>query len=262
MSAAAESASEGHNQPPLLRLRGIGKRFGAVQALRDIDLDIWPGEVLALLGDNGAGKSTLIKIIAGAQAPTTGTMHFHDQAVRQFDPHYARDLGIETLYQDLAVAENLDVAANIFLGRERKKRLLGVFPILARREMRKESVLALQKLAIQLPLRQPVGELSGGQRQAVAIARAAYWQAKLVIMDEPTAAIGVGEHSAILHLIQTLAASSVAVILITHTMPDVWQVASRITVLTRGEKALDGRPDNLDEDLVVKAMLLGKGVAA
>jgi ABC-type sugar transport system, ATPase component len=259
---SADRVSERSGHAPLLSLRGIGKRFGAVQALRDIDLDIWPGEVLALLGDNGAGKSTLVKIIAGAQAPSTGTMHFNHQAVRQFDPRYARDLGIETLYQDLAVAENLDVAANIFLGRERKRRLLGIFPILARREMRKQSALALQKLAIELPLRQPVGELSGGQRQAVAIARAAYWQAKLVIMDEPTAAIGVGEHSAILHLIQTLAASGVAVILITHTMPDVWQVASRITVLTRGEKALDGNPENLDENTVVKAMLVGKGVAA
>jgi ABC-type sugar transport system ATPase subunit len=259
---SADMASERSGHAPLLSLRGIGKRFGAVQALRDIDLDIWPGEVLALLGDNGAGKSTLVKIIAGAQAPSTGTMHFNHQAVRQFDPRYARDLGIETLYQDLAVAENLDVAANIFLGRERKRRLLGIFPILARREMRKQSTLALQKLAIELPLQQPVGELSGGQRQAVAIARAAYWQAKLVIMDEPTAAIGVGEHSAILHLIQALAASGVAVILITHTMPDVWQVASRITVLTRGEKALDGNPENLDENTVVKAMLVGKGVAA
>jgi ABC-type sugar transport system, ATPase component len=259
---SADRVSERAGQAPLLSLRSIGKRFGAVQALRDIDLDIWPGEVLALLGDNGAGKSTLVKIIAGAQAPSTGTMHFNDQTVRQFDPRYARDLGIETLYQDLAVAENLDVAANIFLGRERKRRLLGIFPILARREMRKQSALALQKLAIELPLRQPVGELSGGQRQAVAIARAAYWQAKLVIMDEPTAAIGVGEHAAILHLIQTLAASGVAVILITHTMPDVWQVASRITVLTRGEKALDGNPESLDENTVVKAMLVGKGVAA
>ncbi len=250
------------NAQPLLSLRGISKRFGAVEALHTIDLDLWPGEVLALLGDNGAGKSTLVKIIAGAQAPTSGIMQFNGQVLRLFDPRAARDLGIETLYQDLAVAENLDVAANIFLGRERMHRLVGIFPVLARREMREQSAVALKKLAIDLPLRQAVGELSGGQRQAVAIARAAYWQAKLVIMDEPTAAIGVGEHAAILQLIQNLAASGVAVILITHTMPDVWQVASRIIVLTRGEKALDGVPGNLTEDQVVKAMLLGKGVAA
>ncbi len=246
----------------LLQLRGIGKRFGAVHALRGIDLEVHPGEVLALLGDNGAGKSTLVKIIAGAQPPTSGEMMMAGEKVTLFDPRHAHDLGIETIYQDLAVAENLDVATNIFLGRERKSRLLGTVPVLARREMRREAASALRHLAIELPLRQAVGELSGGQRQAVAIARAAYWQARLVIMDEPTAAIGVGEHEAILQLIQNLAQSGVAVILVTHTMPDVWRVATRIVVLTRGEKALEGNTTELDEERVVRAMLVGREARA
>lgn len=260
--STSDISVETPDSKPLLSLRGIVKRFGAVEALHGIDLDIWPGEVLALLGDNGAGKSTLVKIIAGAQAPSAGTMTFNGVPVRLFDPRSARDMGIETLYQDLALAENLDVVSNIFLGRERNHRLARIFPVLARREMREESAIALKRLAIELPLRQAVGELSGGQRQAVAIARAAYWQAKLVIMDEPTAAIGVGEHAAILEMIQSLATSGVAVILITHTMPDVWQVATRLAVLTRGDKALEGKPGELTEEIVVKAMLLGKGVAA
>lgn len=184
------------------------------------------------------------------------------EKVTLFDPRHAHDLGIETIYQDLAVAENLDVATNIFLGRERKSRLLGTVPVLARREMRREAASALRHLAIELPLRQAVGELSGGQRQAVAIARAAYWQARLVIMDEPTAAIGVGEHEAILQLIQNLAQSGVAVILVTHTMPDVWRVATRIVVLTRGEKALEGNTTELDEERVVRAMLVGREARA
>ena len=243
---------------PLLELRNIGKRFGAVHALRGIDLQISSGEVLALLGDNGAGKSTLVKIIAGAHAPSSGEMFLAGSKVSLFDPRLAHDLGVETIYQDLAVAENLDVATNIFLGRERKSRVLGFLPVLARREMRREAASALERLAIELPLRQVVGELSGGQRQAVAIARAAYWQARLVIMDEPTAAIGVGEHEAILKLIQNLARSGVAVILVTHTMPDVWQVATRIVVLTRGEKALEGKTGELTEERVVRAMLVGR----
>ncbi|MGK9452186.1 ATP-binding cassette domain-containing protein [Acidithiobacillus caldus] len=252
----------GQLDTPLLQLRDIGKSYGAVQALRGVDLDLWAGEVLALLGDNGAGKSTLVKVVAGAHAPSRGEMFLAGRQIRIFDPRYARDLGIETIYQDLALAENLDVAANIFLGREWRQRLLGIMPVLKRRQMRDEARKILQDLAIELPFRQAVGELSGGQRQAVAIARAAYWQARLVIMDEPTAAIGVGEHEAILQLIENLARGGAAVILVTHTMPDVWRVATRIVVLTRGEKALEGKVQDLDEERVVRAMLVGREARA
>lgn len=242
----------------LLSLRGIAKRFGAVEALRSVDLDVHAGEVVALLGDNGAGKSTLIKVISGAHAPSGGSMIFANQTLRQFDPRHARDIGIETIYQDLALAENLDVGANIFLGRELRRRRLG-FPVLDRARMRVDAVRALDQLDIHIPdLNRPVGELSGGQRQAVAVARAVYWQAKLVIMDEPTAAVGVGEHEAILQLIARLAKRGVAVILITHTMADVWRVADRIAVLTRGTKALEGAPTELGEDAVVRSMLFGR----
>ena len=242
----------------LLSLRGITKRFGAVEALKGVDLDVRAGEVLALLGDNGAGKSTLVKVIAGAHAPSGGSMSFADQGLRSFDPRHARELGIETIYQDLALAENLDVGANIFLGRELRRRRLGL-PMLDRSRMREQTARVLEQLDIHIPdLRRPVGELSGGQRQAVAVARAVYWQARLVIMDEPTAAVGVGEHEAILRLITRLAEQGVAVILITHTMADVWRVADRIAVLTRGAKALEGAPDELGEDAVVRSMLFGR----
>ena len=242
----------------LLSLRGITKRFGAVEALKGVDLDVRAGEVLALLGDNGAGKSTLVKVIAGAHAPSGGSMSFADQGLRSFDPRHARELGIETIYQDLALAENLDVGANIFLGRELRRRRLGL-PMLDRSRMREQAARVLEQLDIHIPdLRRPVGELSGGQRQAVAVARAVYWQARLVIMDEPTAAVGVGEHEAILQLITRLAGQGVAVILITHTMADVWRVADRIAVLTRGAKALEGAPDELGEDAVVRSMLFGR----
>ncbi|WP_455385513.1 ATP-binding cassette domain-containing protein, partial [Acidihalobacter prosperus] len=202
-TAAAKRESPS-GAPALLSLRGIGKRFGAVEALRGVDLDVYPGEVVALLGDNGAGKSTLIKVVAGAHPPSSGSMTFNGRAVRQFDPRHARELGIETIYQDLALAENLDVSANIFLGREMRRRGIGL-PVLDGARMRREAAQALDRLGIHIPdLGQAVGELSGGQRQAVAVARAVYWQAKLVIMDEPTAAVGVGEHEAILELITTL----------------------------------------------------------
>jgi len=245
---------------PLLELEGIRRRFGAIEALRGIDLTMQAGEVLALLGDNGAGKSTLIKIIAGAQAPSAGKIRFAGTAITRFDPRHARSLGIETIYQDLALAENLDAATNIFLGREQHRRLFGLMPVLARQSMRQAAVAALESLDIHLPdLTQPVGGMSGGQRQAVAIARAVYWKARLVIMDEPTAAVGVSEHDAILKLVERLAQTGVAVILITHTMVDVWRVASRMMVLTRGSVALEGEPDKLDEQTVVSAMLFGRG---
>jgi simple sugar transport system ATP-binding protein len=256
--AATAQQESPSGAPALLSLRGIGKRFGAVEALKGVDLDVRPGEVVALLGDNGAGKSTLIKVIAGAHPPSGGSMTFGGQVVRQFDPRHARELGIETIYQDLALAENLDVSANIFLGREIRRTRLGL-PVLDDARMHREAAQALDRLGIHIPdLGQAVGELSGGQRQAVAVARAVYWQAKLVIMDEPTAAVGVGEHEAILELITTLAESGVAVILITHTMADVWRVANRIVVLTRGGKALEGSPAELGEDAVVRSMLFGR----
>ena len=242
----------------LLELRGIRMRFGAVEALRGIDLSIGAGEVVGLLGDNGAGKSTLIKIIAGVHAPTSGEVRFEGKTVRSFMPDHARQLGIETIYQDLALAGNLDVAANIFLGRELKTRVLGLLPIADRGRMRKEAQAATRRLGIHIPApRAPVQNLSGGQQQSVAVARAVYWKARLVIMDEPTAALGVAEHDMVLDLIQELGRQGVSVIFITHTMQDALRTTDRLVVLTRGTKALESDTGEVSEEDVVSAMLVG-----
>ncbi len=234
-------------------------RFGAIEALKGVDLDIYPGQVLGLLGDNGAGKSTLIKVVAGVHTPSAGHITFEGRETRMAPPEHARALGVETIYQDLAMAGNLDIATNIFLGREQRKRFLGVFPGLDRAKMRREAEKPLEQLGIHIPnLRAEVGTLSGGQQQSVAIARALYWEAKLVIMDEPTAALGVSEHDAVLQLISKLAGQGVAVILITHVMADAMKVTDRIAVLTRGAKALEDDTSALSEDDVVRAMLVGR----
>lgn len=244
---------------PVVSLRGISKRFGPIQALKGVDLDIYPGEVLGLLGDNGAGKSTLIKVISGAHPPSDGRMRFGDRDVRVFTPDTARTLGIETIYQDLSLAGNLDVSLNIFLGRELRGRLLGFLPRLQWTRMREEARAALDRLQIHVPsLRAPVETLSGGQQQSVAIARALYWKARLVIMDEPTAALGVSEHETVIRLIRDLAAQGVAVILITHNMDDALSVTDRIVVLTRGEKVLERSTGDLTQADVVHAMMWGR----
>src|SRR5690242_2844219 len=206
---------------PILQVKELYKRFGGLVAVDHVSLDIYPGEVIGLLGDNGAGKSTLIKMISGVYKPDGGQILLNGKAVSFATPLEARRRGIETIYQDLALCENLDASANIFLGREKMRRQLGIFRALDRSYMLRESRQVLNQLDIRIPeLRNPIRQLSGGQRQAVSIARAVYWNAHLMIMDEPTAALGVPEQLKVLELIRTLRNQGVPVLLISHNMQD------------------------------------------
>lgn len=241
----------------LLTINNVSKRFGGTQASNNLSMQIHEGEVLALAGDNGAGKSTLIKMISGVHPPDSGEIVFRGQTITNRSPQEVRDLGIETIYQDLALADNLDVGVNIFLGRERMKRVLGI-PMLDRKGMREESRGALKHLGIELnDLSMPVRYLSGGQRQAIAISRAVYWKAKLIIMDEPTAALGVPEQREVKALIKRLQSEGVAIIFISHNLTDIFEVSDRILVLERGRKAGERLIGNTNEEEVV-AMMMGR----
>jgi ABC-type sugar transport system ATPase subunit len=228
---------------PLLSIRRMTKRFGGLVAVNEVSWDVYPGEVVGLLGDNGAGKSTLIKCISGVYQADEGEIYFEGRRSHFARPIDARQHGIETIYQDLALANNLDVGANIFLGREvRKSYLGGLIRMLDEPHMLRESRVALEGLEIHFPnLEQPIENLSGGQRQAVAIARAVYWDAKLMIMDEPTNNLGVPEQHKVLELIRKLRDQGVPVILITHTLPDVFAVSDRLIVMHRGRKVTEKR---------------------
>ncbi|GAA1911254.1 ATP-binding cassette domain-containing protein [Streptomyces sodiiphilus] len=215
---------------PVLALRGVSKRFGAVQALTGVDLEIRPGAVTALVGDNGAGKSTLIKAIAGVHPCDTGVIEWKGEPVRVQRPNDAQRLGIATVYQDLALCDNLDVVANLFLGREIHRG-----HVLDQVEMEKRSRDLLDTLSIRIPsVRIPVASLSGGQRQVVAIARALIGEPEVVILDEPTAALGVEQTAQVLDLVERLRARGLAVILISHNMADVRAVADEVAVLRLG----------------------------
>ncbi len=215
---------------PVLALRGVSKRFGAVQALTDVELEIHPGEVVALVGDNGAGKSTLVKAIAGVGPADDGTIEWEDRPVTIDRPHTAQALGIATVYQDLALCDNLDVVGNLFLGREIKRA-----GILDEVEMERRSRELLATLSIRIPsVRIPVASLSGGQRQTVAIARSLLGEPKVVILDEPTAALGVEQTAQVLDLVERLRERGLGVILISHNMADVKAVADRVAVLRLG----------------------------
>jgi ABC-type sugar transport system ATPase subunit len=241
----------------LLQVVNLTKRFGGLVAVNNVSLDVHIGEVVGLVGDNGAGKSTLIKMVAGVYQPDEGEIHFNNQKVTFSKPREARDAGIETIYQDLALAENLDVGSNIFLGREVKRYYLGGFiHTLNRRKMQDESADILSRLEIHIPsLTEQIRNLSGGQRQAVAIARSIYWNAKLMIMDEPTAALGVAEQRKVLTLVKTLRDQGVPVIMISHNMQDVFAVADRIVILRRGRKVGDLRANETTPDRVVSLMV-------
>jgi ABC-type sugar transport system ATPase subunit len=242
---------------PVLSIRGMVKRFGGLIAVNNVDLDVFPGEVVALLGDNGAGKSTLIKCVSGVHHADEGELRFAGKAVRFDKPIDARSAGIETIYQDLALANNLDVPANIFLGRELKHRYFGgLINTLDEKTMLRESEAGLASLDIQFPsLTQPIESLSGGQRQAVAIARAIYWNARMMIMDEPTNNLGVPEQQKVLELIRKLRDQGVPVILITHTLPDVFAVADRIIVMHRGRKVTEKRAAETNTAELVQYMV-------
>ena len=241
---------------PILQVKELYKRFGGLVAVDHVSLDIHPGEVVGLLGDNGAGKSTLIKMISGVYKPDGGQIVLNGEAVSFSTPLEARRRGIETIYQDLALCENLDASANIFLGREKMRHQLGIFSVLDRSFMLRESRQVLDQLDIRIPeLRNPIRQLSGGQRQAVSIARAVYWNASLMIMDEPTAALGVPEQLKVLELIRTLRHRGVPVILISHNMQDVFAVADRVIVMRRGSKAGERKISETNENEVVGLMV-------
>lgn len=221
----------------LLETRNITKRFGGLTAVDQVSIGVRAGEVLALLGDNGAGKSTLIKMISGVYRPDEGEILIGGKKADIGSPMDALAAGIETIYQDLALAENLDVGANIFLGRERMKRRLGILKVLDDAAMAREAQTVLDRLDIHIPsLKSTIKTLSGGQRQAVAISRSIYWDAKILIMDEPTAALGIAEQRKVLSLVRTLKEQGIGVIIISHQMYDVFEVADRLAVMRRGVK--------------------------
>ena len=236
---------------PRVRLEGIRKRFGSIEALRGVDLELWPGEVLGLVGDNAAGKSTLTKIIAGAYLPDGGRIQVDGEAAAFASPADARRRHIEMVYQDLSLCDTVDVAGNLFLGREPVRRVLGL-GLLDEARMRAEAAAQLAALEIRIPnLRALVGGLSGGQRQSIAIARAAAFAPKVLIMDEPTSALAVAEVEAVLRLIRRLAEGGVVIILITHRLQDLFQVCDRIAVMYEGRKVAERRIGETDlEDLV------------
>ena len=223
---------------PLLELRAITKHFGAIHAVDGVDLHIEPGEVLGLMGDNGAGKSTMVKLIAGNFPPSSGEIVMEDRSVHFSRPVDARAHGIEVVYQDLALCDNLTAAANVFLGRELKRRV-GPFRILDYPAMYARAAELFAELKSETRPRDLVRQMSGGQRQAVAIARTRLSESKIVLMDEPTAAISVRQVAEVLDLIRRLSEQGIAVILISHRMPDVFAVCSRVIVMRRGTKVAD-----------------------
>ncbi|GLQ75967.1 ATP-binding cassette domain-containing protein [Vibrio penaeicida] len=230
---------------PILSLRNVSKNFGAVAALTNIDLDVYPGEVVALVGDNGAGKSTLIKILAGAHALSSGAIAFEGKDVEFKKPSDALELGIATVFQDLALCENLDVVANIFLGQERNSLNLD------ETEMEVRSWQLLNELAARIPsVRDVVASLSGGQRQTVAIARSLLLDPKIVMLDEPTAALGVAQTAEVLNLVERIKAKGLGVIMISHNMQDVRAVADIVVVLRLGQNNGVFRADASNEELI------------
>jgi simple sugar transport system ATP-binding protein len=246
---------------PLLALRAVAKSYGAVEALRGVDLEIHAGDVLALCGDNGAGKSSLIKILSGAHAPDSGAIEIEGIAARFSSPHDALDRGIATIYQELAVAPRLSVAENVFLGSELTRAPLGLrfVSVLDKKRMREDALGYLKRLGIDLgDATRPVERLSGGQRQAVAIARALRWNARVVIMDEPTAALGVAETALVLDLIRRLKAEGRTVILVSHNMADVAAVATRVAILKAGRKVVDRSAAGLDPAALAQMIVTGR----
>jgi D-xylose transport system ATP-binding protein len=239
---------------PLLRLRGVGKNFGPVRALTNIDLDIPPGQVTALVGDNGAGKSTLIKTISGIWEPSGGEIIWQGKPVHFRSPKDATDAGIATVYQDLALADNLDIVENMLLGHEVMSH--GLLDEITMEQTAKKTLQDLRVTTVR-NIRQPVGSLSGGQRQAVAVAKAVMLDAKLVIMDEPTAALGVSQTELVLSLIERLAGRGIAVLVISHNLTDVFRVADRIAVLYLGRMVSSGPVSNYDTASTVHWMTTG-----
>jgi ABC-type sugar transport system ATPase subunit len=249
MVTASPAAGE-----PRLKVRGLDKHFGAVQALRGVDLDLYAGEVTALCGDNGAGKSVLTKCIAGVVQPDHGEFSWEGRPAHIRTVRDAAQLGIETVYQDLALADNLDIVQNMFLGRESVR-----FRFLDEDSMERKAAETLASLRVTTvrSIRQPVGSLSGGQRQSVAVARAVMWNSKLVMLDEPTAALGVVQTKQVLDLMRRLRDRGLAVMMISHNLNDVFEVADRIAVLHLGRMVIEDVISAFDRQTVVEYMTFG-----
>jgi len=262
MSATQEAAGASRRPAapsgdhPLLELKGIEKRFGAVQVLKGVDLHVAAGEVMALVGDNGAGKSTLIKCVAGIHPIDGGEVLFDGEPVTIHGPKEPARLGIEVVYQDLALADNLDVVQNMFLGREET---YGLFRQLDETKMERRASETLKSLSVTTlsSVRQTVAGLSGGQRQSVAVAKAVMWNSRLVILDEPTAALGVAQTRQVLDLVRRLGEQGLAVILISHNLHDIFEVADSITVLRLGKDVGRYRTQDVTQGQVVQAITAG-----
>jgi D-xylose transport system ATP-binding protein len=238
------------SRTPLLELRGVAKRFGAVQALNGVDFEVYPSEVVALVGDNGAGKSTLVKIISGIYTMDEGELLFEGQEVHVSGPRDVTRLGISTVYQDLALCDNLDVVANLYLGREET-----TGPALDEEPMERRALEVLRGLSVKIPqVRTIVASLSGGQRQSVAVSRSVMWDAKVVLLDEPTAALGVAQTRMVLDLIRRLKEQGLGVVVISHNLADVFEVCDRIVVLRLGRRAADFRVADATREQVVAAI--------
>ncbi len=258
-ATAPASDGSGSNSVPLLALRGITKRFGPVQALSRVEFDLPPGQVTALAGDNGAGKSVTIKTIAGLWEPDEGELVWEGQPVRFHGPRDAEAHGITTIYQDLALCENLDIVQNMFLGHEELRHGLldeGTMELAAKKTLADLSVTTIRSI------RQPVASLSGGQRQSVAVAKAVMSKAKLVILDEPTAALGVAQTRMVLSLIKRLSSQGVAVLVVSHNLNDVFAVADRIVILYLGRMVAQGPASEFDATMVVDYMTTGRSSRA
>lgn len=241
---------------PLVEARQIVKRFGGIEALRGADFQVFPREIVALMGDNGAGKSTLARTLCGVYPPTEGRIFFEGEEIHPASPKDAQKLGVETVYQDLALAPDLDAAGNMFLGRELlRSGLAGRFGLLDKPAMRRRTVAALEAMQVQLKsVEAPIATLSGGQRQSIAVVRAVTWAEKLVVMDEPTAALGVAQSRAVLDLILRVKESGRSVILISHNVPDVLAVADRVEVLRLGRRTARFSHDMMTSENIVAAI--------
>src|SRR6185437_9687171 len=255
-SAPGAQGQTSQRGEPALRMTGISKEFGAVQALRNVDFEVYSGEVVGLVGDNGAGKSTLIKTISGVNVPDTGTIYVGGKRATITKPSDANSLGIETVYQDLALCDNLDVVANLFLGREDRSTII---PYLVRPlnelEMEDRTREVLKQLDVKLPsLRVPVATLSGGQRQSIAVAKTILRNAKVVLLDEPTAALGVAQTRQVLELIRRLRAQGFAIVVISHNLADVFEVVDRVIVLRLGQRAATFDIHSTTQEQVVAAI--------
>ncbi len=247
--------TETPSMEPILELKGVNKSFGVVHVLHDVDFHVYPGQVTALVGDNGAGKSTMVKVIAGIYGMDTGQFLFEGKEVHVSGPKDTADLGVEIVYQDLALCDNLDIVENMFLGREVKK---GIVLNEGNMESRARETLASLSVRTVKSVRQSVSSLSGGQRQTVAIAKAVLWNSKVVLLDEPTAALGVAQTRQVLDLVRRLADRGLGVVLISHNMGDVFEVADRITALYLGRVAADVATKDVTNRQVVELITAGR----